>query len=154
MMSIKKRGLILFGFILIPVFFAYAQNTRVNLSESDICSGQREITNQLSRDAQEKVKIASEYVFKRITTNNSSQNLQRLATSELAKHFKNLSELQNQILTIYLLCEVKTKLESDDLRLLALQDQIQRCNRAIQLLSQVMKGRHDTAKEAISNIRN
>lgn len=42
---------------------------------------------------------------------------------------------------------------SDDLKLLALQDQIQRDNRQIALVSNVMKARHDTAKSAISNIR-
>jgi hypothetical protein len=42
---------------------------------------------------------------------------------------------------------------TDDLQLLALQDQIQRNNRQIALVSNVMKARHDTAKSAISNIR-
>ena len=42
---------------------------------------------------------------------------------------------------------------SDDLKLLALQDKIQRNNRQFMLISNVMKARHDTAKSAISNIR-
>jgi hypothetical protein len=42
---------------------------------------------------------------------------------------------------------------NEDLQLLALQDQIQRNNRQIALVSNVMKARHDTAKSAISNIR-
>ena len=42
---------------------------------------------------------------------------------------------------------------SEDLKLLALQDQIQRNNRQIAMVSNVMKARHDTAKAAISNLR-
>lgn len=41
----------------------------------------------------------------------------------------------------------------DDLKLLSLQDQIQRHNRQISLLSNVMKARHETAKAAIGNLR-
>lgn len=41
----------------------------------------------------------------------------------------------------------------EDLQLLALQEQIQRHNRQIALLSNVMKARHDTAKAAIANMR-
>jgi hypothetical protein len=40
-----------------------------------------------------------------------------------------------------------------DLKLLALQDRIQRSNRQVVLISNVMRGRHDTAKSAISNLR-
>lgn len=42
---------------------------------------------------------------------------------------------------------------TDDLQLLALQDQIQREGRQIALVSNVMKARHETTKAAISNIR-
>lgn len=42
---------------------------------------------------------------------------------------------------------------SDDLKLLALQSEIQRHDRQIQLVSNMMKARHDTAKAAIGNIR-
>jgi hypothetical protein len=42
---------------------------------------------------------------------------------------------------------------NDDLKLLSLQDEIQRHNRQIQLVSNVMKARHDTAKAAIGNMR-
>ena len=42
---------------------------------------------------------------------------------------------------------------SDDLKLLALQSQIQRHNRQISMVSNVMKARHDTAKAAIGNMR-
>lgn len=42
---------------------------------------------------------------------------------------------------------------ADDLKLLALQDSIQRNNRQISLVSNVMKARHETAKSTISNIR-
>jgi len=41
----------------------------------------------------------------------------------------------------------------DDLKLLALQDQIQRNSRQVALVSNVMKARHDTAKSTISNMR-
>lgn len=41
----------------------------------------------------------------------------------------------------------------DDLKLLSLQDQIQRHNRQISLVSNVMKARHETAKAAITNLR-
>lgn len=42
---------------------------------------------------------------------------------------------------------------TDDLQLLALQDQIQREGRQIALVSNVMKARHETTKAAIGNIR-
>jgi hypothetical protein len=42
---------------------------------------------------------------------------------------------------------------SEDLKLLALQNEIQRHDRQISLVSNVMKARHDTAKAAIGNIR-
>lgn len=42
---------------------------------------------------------------------------------------------------------------NDDLKLLSLQDEIQRHNRQVQLVSNVMKARHDTAKAAIGNMR-
>jgi hypothetical protein len=42
---------------------------------------------------------------------------------------------------------------SEELKLLALQDQIQRDSRQVALVSNVMKARHDTAKAAIGNIR-
>lgn len=42
---------------------------------------------------------------------------------------------------------------SEDMKLLALQEKIQRDNRKIALVSNVMKARHDTAKSAIANIR-
>ena len=42
---------------------------------------------------------------------------------------------------------------SGDLELLALQERIQRTSRQVMMVSNVMKGRHDTAKAAISNIR-
>ncbi|MCC6746414.1 MAG: hypothetical protein IT371_02075 [Deltaproteobacteria bacterium] len=41
----------------------------------------------------------------------------------------------------------------EDLKLLELQDQIQRQNRQISLVSNVMKARHETSKSAIGNIR-
>jgi hypothetical protein len=41
----------------------------------------------------------------------------------------------------------------EDLQLLALQDGIQRHNRQISLMSNVLKSRHDTAKSAIGNMR-
>jgi hypothetical protein len=41
----------------------------------------------------------------------------------------------------------------DELKLLALQSNIQQQNRQVSLVSNVMKARHDTAKAAISNIR-
>jgi hypothetical protein len=42
---------------------------------------------------------------------------------------------------------------TDDLKLLALQDRIQRDSRQVALISNVMKARHETAKSAIGNIR-
>jgi len=42
---------------------------------------------------------------------------------------------------------------NDELKLLALQDRIQRDNRQVTMVSNVMKARHETAKAAISNIR-
>jgi hypothetical protein len=42
---------------------------------------------------------------------------------------------------------------NEDLRLLALQSEIQRHDRRIALASNMMKARHDTAKAAIGNIR-
>ena len=42
---------------------------------------------------------------------------------------------------------------TDELKLLALQDRIQRDNRQVSLISNVMKARHETAKSAIGNIR-
>lgn len=42
---------------------------------------------------------------------------------------------------------------NDDLKLLALQERIQRNNRQFVLVSNVMKARHETAKSAITNIR-
>lgn len=42
---------------------------------------------------------------------------------------------------------------TDDLKLLSLQDRIQRDNRQVALISNVMKARHETAKSAIGNIR-
>jgi len=42
---------------------------------------------------------------------------------------------------------------SEDLKLLAMQREIQRQDRQISLVSNVMKARHDTAKAAIGNIR-
>jgi hypothetical protein len=42
---------------------------------------------------------------------------------------------------------------SDDLQLLALQQEIQKHDRQFSLISNVMKARHDTAKSAIGNIR-
>jgi hypothetical protein len=42
---------------------------------------------------------------------------------------------------------------SDELELLTLQSEIQRRNRQIALLSNVLKARHDTAKAAINNLR-
>ena len=41
----------------------------------------------------------------------------------------------------------------DDLKLLALQNEIQRRDRQISLISNVLKSKHETAKSAISNIR-
>jgi len=42
---------------------------------------------------------------------------------------------------------------SEDLKLIALQSEIQRHDRQITLLSNMLKARHDTAKAAIGNIR-
>ncbi len=42
---------------------------------------------------------------------------------------------------------------SEDLKLIALQSEIQRHDRQISLLSNMLKARHDTAKAAIGNIR-
>jgi len=42
---------------------------------------------------------------------------------------------------------------SEDLKLLALQSELQRHDRQISLVSNMMKARHDTAKQAIGNIR-
>jgi len=42
---------------------------------------------------------------------------------------------------------------SGELQLLALQNEIQRQNRQMMLISNVMKARHETAKSAIANIR-
>lgn len=47
----------------------------------------------------------------------------------------------------------QTSAINDDLKLLALQEQLQRQNRQIALASNVMKAKHDTAKAAISNMR-
>lgn len=41
----------------------------------------------------------------------------------------------------------------DDLKLLALQTQIQQQNRQVSLVSNVMRAKHETAKSAIANIR-
>ncbi|MCA9664677.1 MAG: hypothetical protein KC503_03785 [Myxococcales bacterium] len=43
--------------------------------------------------------------------------------------------------------------QSDELKLLKLQSEIQAHNRQITMVSNVMKARHDTAKAAISNMR-
>ncbi len=42
---------------------------------------------------------------------------------------------------------------NDELKLLAIQDEIQRRDRQISLISNVMKAKHDTAKSTIGNIR-
>lgn len=42
---------------------------------------------------------------------------------------------------------------SEELQLLALQNQIQRHDRQVSLTSNLLKARHDTAKQAINNIR-
>lgn len=42
---------------------------------------------------------------------------------------------------------------SEELRLIALQNQVQRHDRQVSLTSNLLKARHDTAKQAINNIR-